>query len=809
MATPFNVSDFIADIYKAETTMTIPGRDCRIRAVYGIKFSGFNAFMITDPLGVDGLAGAVESVPLDPLPLEGEAPHADFICPEAPFEAPATEALDKESAPFAYWGVKPMLKVASPLSFYVGDKGPFTQYPVKAGSPVRMALVANTPAEYLQHCHLYQVDGGPWLMHEGATFTMPETGVDADGLPLPGCCYVIRDYTYSLCVGRLKMYEALLASEYAARPVTAGSTKFRGIEWDAPSSSKMQTFLMAASNHMRRPLASTEGLTRGEYLPTRLQPGYVMAAWTAAMEAPNVLTSIECYAERNMQTEMAFQLARYDRLKSAVAAICSTIPPITQAQPAFLYEVLPSGEVTIMGNTGDQPIGTPWGITTIPPGIEVSILYWDATTQSYSAGSGETATAAYAYVADPSCIHVGHMSLSRYLINYTPTPYDSSMFVYDAGVLIGRGISGTNGPLVVPEQYIGPKVNEGDADVLVDVVGIGNYVFSGYPWTTSVSLPPTLTFIGACSFQDSQALISVDIPSSVTSIGENAFYHCVRLQAINLPSGCSVSYNAFGRCPSLTTVNLSSGCVLSSGVFQRCSSLASFAFPPGTSSVPDMTFYGCSSLASVTIPVGVTAIGSDVFYMCSALTSITIPASVTSIGSWAFTDSGLASVVIPPAVTSLGEGAFYGCQALVGVTLASSGLTSVGDYTFYSCTSLASVTIPSIVTTIGESAFDSCSALASVTIQEGVTSIGSWAFTDCTALTSITIPASVTSIGSSAFAGCTSLTNVVFMGSTPPSMGADVFLGSGGGFLVVRYKTAAGSDPWPVMWSGVLTAPLV
>ena len=48
---------------------------------------------------------------------------------------------------------------------------------------------------------------------------------------------------------------------------------------------------------------------------------------------------------------------------------------------------------------------------------------------------------------------------------------------------------------------------------------------------TSVTIPETVTSIGACAFYGCSGLTSVTIPKSVTSIGNYAFYGCDGLQS--------------------------------------------------------------------------------------------------------------------------------------------------------------------------------------------------------------------------------------------------------------------------------------
>ena len=135
-----------------------------------------------------------------------------------------------------------------------------------------------------------------------------------------------------------------------------------------------------------------------------------------------------------------------------------------------------------------------------------------------------------------------------------------------------------------------------------------------------------------------------------------------------------------------------------------------------------------------------------------------------------------------------------------GEAIIPEGVISIGDNAFQNNTALTSVTIPNSVRTIGASAFAGNSDLEFVSIGNSVTSIGVNAFSGNIALTSVTIPASVTSIGVNAFSGNTALNSVTFLGNTPPTVGANAFLGVPAGTKANVLYSATGfpddGSPW-------------
>ncbi|WP_242982839.1 leucine-rich repeat protein [Faecalibacterium prausnitzii] len=230
---------------------------------------------------------------------------------------------------------------------------------------------------------------------------------------------------------------------------------------------------------------------------------------------------------------------------------------------------------------------------------------------------------------------------------------------------------------------------------------------------STVILPSTIsswdvTKIGEDALKDNTTITSVTIPASVTEIGANAFAGCTNLTSVNYIGGDW----------SKLTIQSGNPAVEDAAKDAANEQLFDFEFILNNTAVIVIRYKGTA--ADVTIPSRykgkpVTVIDHTAFYNNSAVTSVTIPDSVTAIPDYAFGFcSQLTNISIPNSVTFIGFSAFNSCTSLKSITLPSS-LSTIQSYAFYNCGNLKTIRIPVSVTSIGNYAFDVCPSLMTVT----------------------------------------------------------------------------------------------
>lgn len=229
-------------------------------------------------------------------------------------------------------------------------------------------------------------------------------------------------------------------------------------------------------------------------------------------------------------------------------------------------------------------------------------------------------------------------------------------FTVNADNLDMIDIENMTGDIVIPETFIYDDVN-------YKVNKIEPNTFEYRSDITSVTLPDTITEIGASAFNNCTSLKAVDLPADII-ICDGAFQYCTSLESVNLEGITTIKNNAFLGCTNLTEITISDSTTIGVNAFQYCTSLKDITFE-GTAEISDGAFLGCTGIESIVLPEGLKVLNKAVFYNCSNLVSVTLPSTLEEIGAESFKYcSILKNINIPNSVTTIRGEAFHNCSSL-------------------------------------------------------------------------------------------------------------------------------------------------
>ena len=139
-----------------------------------------------------------------------------------------------------------------------------------------------------------------------------------------------------------------------------------------------------------------------------------------------------------------------------------------------------------------------------------------------------------------------------------------------------------------------------------DLTSIGASAFGGCTKLKSVTLPSTLTTIGANAF-DCSGLTSITIPASVTTIGNAAFQNCNSMNTITIADSenALTMSNEWGYRPfanSATTIYIGRNLTLTEDANQICDNVTNVTFGDKVTTINPYLFSGTTTITSVKVP---------------------------------------------------------------------------------------------------------------------------------------------------------------------------------------------------------------
>ncbi len=356
------------------------------------------------------------------------------------------------------------------------------------------------------------------------------------------------------------------------------------------------------------------------------------------------------------------------------------------------------------------------------------------------------------------------------------------------------------------------------------VTGIGTWAFAGMERLASVTLPPSLTDIGAHAFDGCKGLADVYFKGTraqwkTVSVGSGndwltdavmRFDSLVTYDAAGGKNAPEAQYKTYGNAITLSTVIPTR----EGGTFLGWTSDGGKTlWRPGATYKEEkdlaltavwqmrqvtLTLYGCGGLPEKNVLVrdyGTSVIlptpdnggyyvldgwaaeeGGRTVKMANSSFTFTEDTTLYAVWKlrtgtcgtglrWTLRADGTLVISGSGAITdfkSSSASPWYAFRTLIKRIVFDGAVTRIGDYAFYRCGETAAPTFPDSLVSIGKEAFYGCNAMASVILPDGVTEVGRGAFSHCEGLTEAVLGEKLTALPEKVFEKDTSLARVTF-----------------------------------------------